>query len=56
MYRIYYTHEGEITTDVDFFKQVKCETSDHIQTIMEEVSTMQKDFQQQNYKDFLSRN
>ena len=48
--------EGEITTDVDFFKQVKCETSDHIQTIMEEVSTMQKDFQQQNYKDFLSRN
>jgi indoleamine 2,3-dioxygenase len=48
--------EGEITEDLDFFKEVSCETSDHIQTIMDEVTKLQNEFKEQNYDDFLVRN
>ena len=48
--------EGEITEDLDFFKEVSCETSDHIQTIMDEVTKLQNEFKEQNYDDFLLRN
>ena len=34
---------------------MKVELSDHIQSIMDEVSSMQRDFKEQNYQDFVQR-
>ena len=41
--------------DVEFFNNIKVELSDHIQSIMDEVSSMQHDFNEQNHDDFLKR-
>ena len=41
--------------DIEFFNNIKVELSDHIQSIMDEVKSMQQDFNEQNHDDFLKR-
>lgn len=41
--------------DEDFFNNIKLELSDHIQTIMDEVNSLQKEFEEQKHSDFLNR-
>lgn len=41
--------------DVEYYKSIKIELSDHIQSIMDEVNGMQRDFKKQNYQDFVTR-
>ena len=36
-------------------KDIKIELSDHIQCIIDEVNSLQNDFENQNHKDFLNR-
>ena len=38
-----------------YYKTMKIELSDHIQSIMDEVNTMQRDFKNQDYHDFVSK-
>jgi indoleamine 2,3-dioxygenase len=41
--------------DQEYFINLKIELSDHIQSIMDEVKSMQRDFDDQNYNDFTTR-
>ncbi len=41
--------------DLEYYKTMKIELSDHIQSIMDEVNTMQRDFKNQDYHDFVSK-
>ena len=41
--------------DLSFFKDIKIELSDHIQCIIDEVNSLQNDFENQNHQDFLNR-
>ena len=41
--------------DIDYYKTMKVELSDHIQSIMDEVNSMQRDFKEQKYEDFKTR-
>ena len=43
------------SNDIEFFNSIKIELNDHIQSIMDEVNSMQNDFENQNHKDFLVR-
>jgi len=42
-------------SDLEFFNTNKVELSDHIQSIMDEVCSMQTEFNNQNYTDFLKK-
>jgi len=42
-------------SDKEYYKTMKVELSDHIQSIMDEVNSMQRDFQNQDYHDFLNK-
>ena len=47
--------ELESEDDKDYYKTMKVELSDHIQSIMDEVNSMQRDFKEQKYEDFKTR-
>ncbi len=41
--------------NLEYYRSLKVELSDHIQSIMDEVNSMQRDFKNQDYKDFVSK-
>ena len=41
--------------DKEYYDMMKVELSDHIQSIMDEVNSMQRDFKNQDYNDFVSK-
>ena len=41
--------------DVEFFNTIQTEISDHIQSIMDEVRSLQHDFKEQKHDDFMNR-
>ena len=43
-------------SDLEFFQNLKIELSDHIQSIIDEVNSLQNDFENQDHKDFLLKN
>lgn len=43
------------STDIEFYNTIKIEISDHIQTIMDEVNSLQDKFEGQKHNDFLKR-
>ena len=46
-------NEKELTkNNLEFYRNVKLELTDHIQTILDEVYSMQKEFTEQDYKEF----
>lgn len=48
-------YELESEDDIDYYNSMKVELSDHIQSIMDEVSSMQRDFKNQDYNDFVAK-
>ena len=48
-------NELESENDIEYYKTMKVELSDHIQSIMDEVNSMQRDFKEQKYEDFKTR-
>ena len=48
-------YELDSDDDKEYYNTMKVELSDHIQSIMDEVSSMQRDFKEQNYQDFVQR-
>ena len=48
-------YELESDNDKEYYNTMKVELSDHIQSIMDEVSSMQRDFKEQNYQEFVQR-
>ena len=43
------------SNDIEFYNTIKIEISDHIQTIMDEVNSLQDKFEGQKHADFLKR-
>lgn len=43
-------------SDLEFFQNLKIELSDHIQSIVDEVNSLQNDFKNQDHQDFLLKN
>lgn len=48
-------HELNSDDDKEYYDMMKVELSDHIQSIMDEVNSMQRDFKNQDYNDFVSK-
>lgn len=48
-------HELHSDDDKEYYDMMKVELSDHIQSIMDEVNSMQRDFKNQDYNDFVSK-
>ena len=47
--------ELENENDKEYYKTMKVELSDHVQSIVDEVNSMQRDFNDQDYNDFISK-
>lgn len=48
-------NELEDVNDIEYYKTMKVELSDHIQSIVDEVNSMQRDFNNQDYNDFINK-
>jgi indoleamine 2,3-dioxygenase len=49
----YKTDLQDLQEDFEFYTQIKLELSDHIQSIMDEVNSLQKEFKEQNHEEYL---